>query len=184
MNNIPFRDRAAFWKYQSASVAFEMVRDTCIYLRQHSLSTSHSIHDSLVTSIYVLYARPFKQSNELKLEEDLVASEYRATHAILLQLRNTMFVHTDLHRPVTVDGYRINELAGYTRNGSTKFGVSVVTPVLPSVEALAASLVGETSSRADSIWRQYMSHERVPDGTSIVNLEPNDGPFLVPHPML
>ncbi len=184
MKSIPFAERAEFWKLQSASVTFEMVRNVCNYILQHQLPELHPIHDPLVTAIYTLYGRPFKQRAPLRLSEDIVPEQHRTTHFGLITLRDKMFAHTDIDGPKTVDGYTLNELAGFTRNAQTRFGITIVTPILPSVRDLCVELYSHVHSEAEAIWRKHMSKERVPDGTTIVNLSTNDGPFLVPHPVL
>jgi len=184
MKSIPFAERAEFWKLQSASVTFEMVRDVCDYLLQHQLPESDPIHDPLVTAIYTLYGRPFKQRPPLRLSEDIVPERHRTTHFGLITLRDKMFAHTDIDGPKTIDGYTLNELAGFTRNAQTTFGITIATPILPSVRELCVELYSHTHSEAEAIWRKHMFKERVPDGTTIVNLSAKDGPFLVPHPIL
>ncbi|HZF01918.1 MAG TPA: hypothetical protein VE344_08490 [Methylomirabilota bacterium] len=184
MKSVPFIERAEFWKFQSAAISFEMVRDVCDYLLQNQLSKSHPIHDPLVTAIYTLYGRPFKQRAPLRLSEDIVPERYRPIHFGLITFRDKMFAHTDIDSPKTVDGYALNELAGFTRNAQTRFGITIVTPILPSVRDLCIELYGHVHSKANVIWRKHMPKERVSDGTTIVNLSVKDGPFLVPHPVL
>jgi hypothetical protein len=184
MKSVPFADRAEFWKLQSASVAFEMVRDICDYLLQHQLPPSHQIHDPLITAIYTLYGRPFKQRAPLRLSKDIIPEKYRTTHFGLITLRDKMFAHTDIDGPTTIDGHTLNELAGFTRNGQTRFGITIVTPILPSVRELCVELYGQVHSEAGVIWSKHMSQKRVPNGTTIVNLSTEDGPFLVAHPVL
>jgi len=182
MKSVPFTERAEFWKWESASVAFGMVRDVCDYLIQHQLPRSHPIHDPLVTAIYTLYARPFKQRAPLRLSEDIVPESHQDTHFILITFRDKMFAHTDIDRPKTVDGRVLNELTGHTNNARTEFGISIFTPVLPSVRELSDELHDRTHSAAEIIWRKHASKERVPDGKMIVNLSPQDGPLLIPQP--
>jgi len=184
MKSVPFTERAEFWKWQSASIAFEMVRDVCDYLLQHQLPKSHPLHDPLVTAIYTLYGRPFKQRAPLRLSEDIVPESHRGTHFVLIKLRDKMFAHTDIDGPTTIDGQLLNELSGFTRNAQTTFGITIVTPVLPAVRDLCVELYGQTHSAAETIWRRHMSSERVPDRTTIVNLSSDNGPFLVQHSIL
>lgn len=184
MKSVPFAERAEFWKWQSASVAFEMVRDVCDYLLRQPLPDSNPIHDPLVTSIYILYGRPFKQRAPLRLSEDIVPERHRGTHFGLITLRDKMFAHADIDGPKTIEGNVLNELAGYTRNAQTTFGITIVTPVLPAVKELCVELYGRVHSEAETIWRKHMSQERVPDGTTIVNLSTSDGPLLIRRPIL
>jgi hypothetical protein len=51
-----FEDRVAFFRAQSASVAFAMARDAVSYIVNHNLNRNHPLHDCLVTSFVVHYA--------------------------------------------------------------------------------------------------------------------------------
>lgn len=184
MKSVPYAERAEFWKFQSASVAFGMVRDVCDYLLQQQLPKSHPIHDPLVTAIYTLYGRPFKQRPPLRISEDIVPEQHQGTHYGLITLRDKMFAHTDIDGPKTIDGHLLNYLAGFTRNKRTTFGIPVGTPVLLSVRDLCVDLNAHVHAQSEAIWCRHMSNERVPDGTTIVNLSTEDGPFLIPHPLL
>ena len=184
--NAPFTDRLAFVKYQSAGVCFEMVHDISSFFLATGLHRREKIHDPLLVSLHVLYARPFKQRKPLRLEETIVPSEFHAIHEKLITLRDKMHAHTDLDGLEITDGVMMNELTGFTKDGWTKFGISVFNPnaeMHRGILQLAESLKKTTHEEADKIWNRYMHKHKVPDGVAIVNLALEDGPFLVPHPV-
>jgi hypothetical protein len=184
--NAPYTDRLAFVKYQSAGACFEMVHDISSFFLATGLHRREKIHDPLLVSLHVLYARPFKQRKPLRLEETIVPAESQALHEMLITLRDKMHAHTDLDGPQITDDVMMNELTAYTKDGRTKVGISVFNPnaemhrgILQLVECLKKTTHEET----DKIWKRYMSKHKVPDGAAIVNLARDDGPFLMPHPV-
>ena len=182
--NAPYTDRLAFVKYQSAGVCFEMVHDISSFFLATGLHRREKIHDPLLVSLHVLYARPFKQRRPLRLEDTIVPAEFQPIHEKLITLRSKMHAHTDLDGPEITDGVLMNELTGFTKDGWTKFGITVFNPnpdmhrgILRLVECLKKT----TQEEADKIWKRYMSKDKVPDGVTVVNLTPGDGPFLLAH---
>jgi hypothetical protein len=182
--NAPLEDRLAFFRAQSAAVAFNMAREAARYMLKHNLTRNHPIHDPLVISILVLYARPFKQRPPLRLSPDFITSTRRTFHDLLITIRDKIAVHSDLDEPITVYGGPINELAGHTANGNTYFGVTIIVPDLAQTLALLDYVHTSVDSEVRAIWNKYFKKARVADGVTIVNLAPGVAPFLVSHPNL
>jgi hypothetical protein len=183
MIQAPFEDRAAFFRAQSAAIAFSMARDAVRFIVDHGLHRTHPLHDLLVTSFVVHYARPFKQRPPLRFAPDVVPAAARPFHDFLITCRDKIVAHTDLDGPEAKDGYLINELAGYTQSGSTTFGITIVVPDYQKTLVHLDILETVVKSEAERIWSKYFKKCRVPDGVSIVNLAPGTAPFLVPHPL-
>ena len=183
--NAPYKDRANFFKYQSAGICFGMVRDISaffLYTRPHR---REKIHDPLLVALHVLYGRPFKQRTPLRLESTIVPAAYRPLHDKLITLRDKMHAHTDIDGPEVIDGMGLNDLTGYTTKGRTTFGISVFNPnenMHNAVVHLSQRLKAETDRLATAIWEKYMREQKVPDGVTMVNMASADGPFLVAHP--
>ena len=96
-----------------------------------------------------------------------------------------MHAHTDLDAPEVFDGISLNDLTGYTTNGSTTFGISIFNPSMEmhrAIVQLTEQLKAETHRLAKNIWDRYMKKDKVPNGVTLVNMALNDGPFLVVHP--
>lgn len=183
MVQAPFEDRVAFFRAQSAAIAFSMARDAVHYIVHHGLHRSHPLHDPLVTSAVVHYARPFKQRPPLRVAPDVVPAAARPFHDFLITCRDKIVAHTDLDGPEVQDGYLINELAGYTKSGSTSFGITIVVPDYQKMLVHLDILEMAVKSEAEKIWSEYFKKCRVPDGISIVNLAPGTASFLIPHPL-
>jgi hypothetical protein len=175
-----FEDRAAFWKYHSAEISFLMVCDVCDYIAANKITKIHPIHDPLVISVHAMYGKPFKNRHPLKLSPDIVPQTLKWVHDGLLDFRDQNHVHTDLNGPMTVEGYLMNELAAFTANGSTKFGISILTPQFSLVRDLCNQLAFQMNRLAKDVWEKNMANAQVPEGKAIINLAREDGPFLVP----
>src|SRR5438034_10506886 len=105
-----------------------MVHDISSFFLATGLHRRKKIHDPLLVSLHVLYARPVKQRKPLRLEETIVPAESRALHEMLITLRDKMHAHTDLDGPQITDAVMMNELTAYTKDGRTKVGISVFNP--------------------------------------------------------
>lgn len=184
MSLAPLEDRIAFFRAQTAAIAFSMACDAAKFIAETSLTKSDSIHDPLVTSMVIHYGRPFKQRRPLRLPDSIVPEIDLGFHKALLEIRDKVVAHTDVDGPLAQDGYLINELAGYTRSDATHFGITIITPDLGRFISLTESLSRTLTEEAQRVWVKYFSSVRVPDGTTIVNLEEGNQPFLVPHPFL
>jgi hypothetical protein len=178
----PLEDREAFFRFQSASLAFAMARDATRYILDNKISPHHGIHDPLVVSIVIHYGRPFKQRLPLRLSDDVIEDAERQFHDFLITCRDKLVAHTDLDGPRTDSGWLINELAGRTKQGLTIFGLTMVVPDLNQTLRHLDSVDRKVAAEANRIWMRYFTNAPVPDGVSIVNLEPGNAPFLIPHP--
>jgi hypothetical protein len=92
MKKLPLQSRLEYWKYQCASLTFynaKAVAESMICPEQPPLVYP------LLTSLYVLYGRPFKQRKRVRVSEELVPSEYAKEHGVLIGLRDKMFAHVD-----------------------------------------------------------------------------------------
>lgn len=182
---IPYKDRAEFFKYQSAGVCFDMVCDISKYFLRVKPHRSDKIHDPLLVALHVLYGRPFKQRAILRLDPSIVPDHFKSLHEKLITIRDKMHAHTDLDGPELCDGVGLNHLTGYTKDGWTTFGINIYNLNLKAHQAivlLAEDLAKKTHDHAQGIWAKYMLKKKVPDGVTMVNMAPDDGPFLVPHP--
>ena len=85
--------RLEYWKYQCAALSFIRAKEVIDYLISNEDSP---IIYQLITSVYVLYGRPFKQSGRVRISEELVPHEYSEEHSFLIGLRDKMFAHVDI----------------------------------------------------------------------------------------
>jgi len=157
-----------------------MVVDTCKYLINNEIPKSSPIHDPLVTSIFVLYGRPFKQKR-IRLPEQIIPSDFTQLHKLLLDMRDKLYAHTDLDDYFSINGTQFGSLTGYTKHGNTQFGITIFTPELPQVIQMVEALQHICDLRARNIWNKYMAKESISDGAYTVNMDTVEGSFLKPH---
>lgn len=179
-SSVPYEDRRLFTMHQSANITFGMVADVCKYLLAHCLPKNSPIHDPLVTAIFVLYGRPFKQQ-KIRLSEDIVPPAYRMVHKLLVDMRDKMYAHTDLDDYFSIKDMPMNMLTGYTKSNQTTFGITIFTPDIQKVQDLVILLQSICKQNAMDIWNKHMMKKRLEDGAYVVNLDPKPGHFLIPH---
>jgi hypothetical protein len=92
MKKLSLASRLECWKHLCAAFTF---RDACQVAQYLSENKRHPLSYQLLTSLYVLYGRPFKQRKQVRIPEELVPSEYSTEHRFLLDLRDKMFAHID-----------------------------------------------------------------------------------------
>lgn len=92
MKKLPLERRLEYWKYQSAELTFDDAREVSVYLIEQP---KFPLMYQLLTSLYVLYGRPFKQRKNVRISEELVPSRYAEEHKFLIGLRDKLFAHAD-----------------------------------------------------------------------------------------
>ena len=96
MTKDELEDARTLWKMFYAGKTFEHVEKTCAFISQQNFDTSHPAYYSLVTSVYVLYGRPFRDSRPVgKPSDEIVPLEHKETHTALLAHRDKIYAHTD-----------------------------------------------------------------------------------------
>jgi len=85
--------RFEYWKYQCAALSFDYAKEVSDYLISEE---KNSLIYQLITSLYILYGRPFKQRKKFRISEDIVPQGYLEEHGLLLDLRDKMFAHVDI----------------------------------------------------------------------------------------
>jgi hypothetical protein len=79
MTKDEFEDAKTLWKMIYAYHCFRNVENACSFILDQKMDENHPVYYSLITSIYVLYGKPFKHSNVVgKLADDIVSPKQRA----------------------------------------------------------------------------------------------------------
>src|SRR5947209_8873300 len=92
----PLSERLEFFKYQYSCQTFAHARKILVYIQDQRVLSGHPLHHTLWTAFRVLYGKPFKQRQPLRLQTDIVDDEWLEIHQTLLDFRDKMFAHTDL----------------------------------------------------------------------------------------
>lgn len=96
MKTPDLKDRVEFWKFAYARISFE---ETCHFskiLAESASAENATIRRALSYAIWTSYGRPFKQNQPVRLSADLVPQEHRATHDLIIKIRDKIIAHRDL----------------------------------------------------------------------------------------
>jgi hypothetical protein len=121
MKKLPLPKRLEYWKYQCAALSFHNAGEVAAFLIEHK---HPPLNYQLLTSLYVLYGRPFRQRKPVRLSEDLVPAQYSEIHNYLITLRDKLFAHVDTDgRDKWSTKYLSKIILGY-RDGGFKAGMA------------------------------------------------------------
>jgi hypothetical protein len=180
MIKAPYKDRIEFWKFQHASITFSEVSQLCDLILKQQIVSGHPLHVSLMTSLHILYGRPFKQRGaEVRLPEDIVPAEYKKTHDALINMRDKIYAHTDIDGPKTSDNDCLNKIGVYIQDRTVRFGMTMLFPRdTQRIHDLAKALSEKTWYHAEKNWKRYFKGGFVKDGNYEVNVSKADDSFL------
>ena len=119
MKKLPQKTRLEYWKYQYAALSFHNASEVSKFLITHK---NPPLKYQLMTSLYVLYGRPFRQKASVRISEDIVPPQYSEIHEYLMILRDKLFAHVDKNAPSDWEIKHLSKiLLGY-RNGEFRPG--------------------------------------------------------------
>jgi hypothetical protein len=175
MKKLPLERRLEFWKYQSALLTFENAREVAGYLIEHSESP---LAYQLMTSLYVLYGRPFKQRKQIRVPEELVPSEYAEEHRLLIGLRDKLFAHIDTDGLPDCDISHLTKILVRVDGGRVVGGMASLFPSgfrYEKIRDLCQDLHRVCHGRADDILVDAMGDCWTPPNlTYEIDLRPGD----------
>ena len=119
MKKAPKQIRHGYWKYQFAALTFDEAGEMAAYLHNNPRP---KMKYSLLTSLFVLYGRPFKQHKDIRISDDIVPPEYRAFHNYLIVLRDKLFAHVDENAPSDWEEKHLSKIYIGYRNGEFRPG--------------------------------------------------------------
>jgi hypothetical protein len=182
MKQVPYEDRKDYWKFVNAAVAFEQVEDLLEFFAKEKIDETHPLFYQLMTSLVVLYGRPFKQRKALRLLEALIPDGLKDTHDFLILLRDKMFAHLDLDGPSEGDNLCNKIIISAERTSfTTKLGYLRPRDLeFKKARSLAHILWTKANYHADKIWKRHMGNHPFAAGEYEVNLSKTDDSFLIP----
>lgn len=138
----PLKERRKLWAWHYAHLSFSSCGNCCRFALKENITKDHPIYYGLVTSVYVLYARPFIKSYGLeKLSQLIVPEDQKSLHEHLLQTRSKLYAHVDASTPYLPDG----DLAIDVRIKTLKSGgLTVEALACPSGEIDFGKIAGLT----------------------------------------
>jgi hypothetical protein len=189
VTNREFADAKSLWKLYYAKRCFEHAENTCNFLLEHAVHEDHPIYYPLAAAIYVLYGKPFKDTNLVgMLGEKIVPAEFRKPHAFMLNQRDQIYAHTDPESfdipgkgPANQVRVRIRS-AGSTREArlvGTEFFAR--PPTLEEVAKLCRAMQKQADIRVGELQtRNFAGKLPKEDGEYPLNVFDREGSFLLP----
>jgi hypothetical protein len=141
-----------------AKAAIGRVITVCDYINKNKLTSESPIYYQLVTSIFILYARPFGGNNGVgEIHEKFKkydTDEKRNLHDMLIHGRHKFFAHFDANTPLYNEKrqnpiahlFKINVIVEDMNDGSVELHARTIEPILtldtiPRIKILAEDLL-------------------------------------------
>jgi hypothetical protein len=179
MKKLPQIKRLEYWKYQCAALSFIRAKEVVDYLISNKNST---LKYQLLTSVYVLYGRSFKQRKQVRMPEDIVPPEYKDVHGFLLDLRDKMFAHVDTDGLPKKGISQLSKILIHVEDGYAKAGMASLLPIgfqYERTSKLCQFLYDTCNRKSEEILMDAMDGDYPPPGDYEVNLYKKDGAHLI-----
>ncbi len=176
-------ERLELWKITFARSSFIQASRACHAMLRFVPNGTEVLISALSTAALVFYARPFKQSEEVKLEKTYVPSDFLAFHEDIILYRDKVVSHRDVKGPKTPWG-TANDIV-FASDGSS-FEILTDSPILEPAAAtrlanLSDALVGKMDAALNPIVKRFLS-TRLAHGRHVLNLKGDDPQWLKPEP--
>jgi hypothetical protein len=175
----PRTERLALWRDEYALDSFTVLQRLLAFMLSQS-QQGPQMRTWLTVSAAVLYARPFKQWPEVRLEENDVPMKYREIHKEVLQYRDKVIAHRDpdAHKrdvwenelPIVSDG---NNIRIPTTNRAMEDDIA------GSLLELVEILIPMLKARSSSFVSKYLPRPLAP-GAYVLSLEDDPAEWLKP----
>ena len=183
MTKDDFEDAQSLWKFFYAHECFRQSASACSYILDNNLETDHPIYYPLLTSIYVLYGKPFKRANVVgKLSDDIIPPEHKTLHDTLLQHRDKFYAHTDA-KSFKLSDYgdasqvRFLVLPDEIRLFGTQFRSR--PPFLPEVIEICHALQTKVNYHIAKLQKRHAKKIPQTVGEYAINILDESGPFVI-----
>jgi hypothetical protein len=97
--------KRALYRSLAANRSFDLVRATCSFLEDNQITESHAVYIPLISSVCVLYSRPFTSNEGIGALPQkygrFAESKLQVTHDSVLSSRNQLYAHCDTSYEVT-----------------------------------------------------------------------------------
>jgi len=170
MKKLTLEMRLEFWKYQIAALSFDHAKEVTDFLISNE---GHPLSYQLITSIYILYGRPFKQRKIVRLSENIVPHDYLEEHSFLLSLRDKTFAHIDIDGLPEKGISKLNKISLKQRGNNIHAATASLLPQgcnIENIKNLCAILLDKCNMKAGEILREAINDTDLHDLTYEVDL--------------
>jgi len=174
MKKLTQNERLEYWKYQCAALSFDYAKEVADYLISKE---NNDLIYQLITSLYILYGRPFKQRKKFRISEDIVPQEYLEEHGLLLDLRDKTFAHVDIDGLPEKDIGQLNKIKLEVRGNRAQAAMASLLPHgynFEKIRDLCAILHGICNAKSGKILINSINGTHLPDLTYEIDLSAGD----------
>jgi hypothetical protein len=177
-----FEDAKLFWKMFYAEQCFKHAQTAAEYVLQNRVAEDNSVFYPLITAVYVLYGRPFKNSYGVgSLGEELIPLEHLELHRLLLNHRDQIYAHADATTFELPDVGQANQVGvAVSLTEKRLFGTQFYAspPLLPDIINLCQSLQKKAEYQVCKLFERY--RKQVPDkvGKYVINISDQSSSFF------
>jgi hypothetical protein len=182
MQPAEFEEAKLLWKMFYADDCFKRARAAAEYIVAQKLEHENPIMYPLVTSVYVLYGRPFRHSNAVgKLDEKIIPPKHLDLHRELLKSRDKVYAHADgtgFELPECGQANQVRAIRTQTelRLFATQFHARFT--LMPDVIKLCRALEEKTSYHVRKLFMRYVGRVPRQVGEYAINIYDEKGDFF------
>ncbi len=171
-------ERLAFWRDEYARESFLQLREVLNFIL--GAPQGSRLRVWLTVSATVLYARPFKQRDAVRLSDAEVPKKFRTVHDDVIRHRDKAIAHRDPN--ADKKGVFGNDLP-IISTGNELF-IPTTSPAMEdtlvsSLLELTGILIPRLENRTGVFIRKYLPTP-LPEGSYILSLEENPAEWLIP----
>jgi len=182
MTEAELNDARTLWKMFYAWESFQRVQKLCEYVLQEKMDENHPAYYSLITSIYIIYGRPFHKSRGVgKLANDIVPKEHTKLHKAMLFHRDSIYAHTDAEGPDMGDDGCANQVRIVVENGIYQMALTqfkALPIVLKDILILCKALQEKTDYHIAKIRSRTLKLIPPVNGEYFLNVSSVKQPFV------
>jgi hypothetical protein len=182
MEPAEFEDAKLLWKMFYAQYCFRRAEAAAQHNLDERLEEDSPLFYPLVTSVYVLYGKPFKRARGVgQLGEELIPPQHLDLHRALLQHRDQLYAHTDADAGPLADYGEVNQVRVIqTPTEMRLFAVDLHArfPLMPSVIDLCRTLQAKTGYHVEKLFKRYSARVPKSVGEYAINVSNQTGNFF------
>ncbi len=190
MHESSLEDRKTLFKLVYARDAFERTLSFGKAFQEYqNPDPDDPLYSSLSCSIFVNYAKPFKQGQVLKeaLEEN-IPTEYELIHNDAIRWRDRFFAHTDTKGLTDDEGLEANQVCIEVENGKPSLiwqKLEVKSDFVSDLTKLSEILLEKTGGYIRELYKKHQNFFPKTDGIYLLNIDPKiDAFFTIKPPVI
>lgn len=164
MNTEEFNEAKLLWKMFYAQECFKHAKSAAQHILENKLEIESPLFYPLMTSIYILYSKPFTKAYHGidKLDDEMIPTEYMQLHQNLCNNRHQIYAHRDPKPLVTLQNIESPAEIRFlvSPDGSTRlFGTDFHAryPLMPDIINLCCILQEKTNYHVSRLIKKHLN---------------------------